>query len=296
MTTDKPKTVIDPERCTGCGECVNDCPRSVLALDKNKKAVPVKPELCIQCGHCVAVCPEDAVTLPAYDPDNFPSLQAEPLVCYDELLPFLRRRRSVRRYKKKAVPREIIDQLIEVARYAPTGSNLQGCEYIIIDGFEPVRRVAGAMIDYYTGLAKMMETPWGKGIVRITAGSQGYAGLKRYLPAIRESAQRFEAGDDPVFYSAPLLIGIHTGAGAFTAHDDCIIAMYHMIMAAETLGLGSCINGFLTNSAHRSKGILNAMEIPDGHRLYAAATFGFPAVCYHRTVDRFQPNENWIER
>ncbi len=296
MTTQAPSVIIDPAICTGCGECVIECPMQVIEFGGDNKAVPVHLEKCIQCCHCVAVCPVNALSAPAYDQGNFASIQPEPPVAFHELLSLLRRRRSVRRYKEQTVPREIIAQLIEAARYAPTGSNLQGCKYIIIDGFAPVRSVASVMVDYYLGLAKMMSTPWGRATIRLTAGGSAYNSLKRYIPVIHEMAERFRKGGDPVFHSAPLLIGIHTGPGSFTAHDDCIIAMYHMIMAAETLGLGSCLNGFLTNSAQRSAAVRRAMRVPEGHNLYAAATFGRPDVKFYRQVDRFAPEIEWVER
>ena len=48
---------------------------------------------------------------------------------YDLIL----KRRSIRRFGQKAVSREILKELIDAARYAPSGANLQPCEYIVID-------------------------------------------------------------------------------------------------------------------------------------------------------------------
>jgi nitroreductase/NAD-dependent dihydropyrimidine dehydrogenase PreA subunit len=288
--------IIDTEKCDGCGECVADCPGGVIELNDNNRAVPVKPEYCIQCGHCVAVCPNDAVTLPAYNAENFPSFQAEPLVGYDSLLALLRRRRSVRRYTDKPVPRDVIEQLIEAARYAPSGSNHQGCKYVVVDGHDAVRRLAGVVIGYYASILKMMESPIGRTYIRLFAGRRAYAGAIRYLPWFRKAKGKYEDGEDPLFYSTPLLIGIHADSGGYTTHADCVIAAYHMIMAAETLGLGSCFNGILTSAAIHSEDVRRAFGVPKGHRLYAAATFGYPAVNYRRAVDRFPPDVKWIVR
>ena len=290
------KVIIDAGKCTGCGECIADCPNGVLAAGKDGKAVVAKGDMCIQCCHCAAVCPADAVTLPAYGPDNFPYLRDEPSIGYDGMVSFLRRRRSTRRYIHKTVPREIVEQLIDAARYAPTGSNSQGCKYVVVEGFDAVRAISGAMIKYYGGLANMMNTPWGRATLRFAVGGKAYPALKRYLPFIWDTAKKYEAGGDPIFRGAPLLIGIHAGGGSFTAHDDCMIAMWHMVMVAQTLGLGSCLNGFLTNSAARSKAVRDAMGIPEGHKLYAAAAFGYPDVKYRRAVDRFKPEVKWITR
>ncbi len=57
-----PKPVIDKEKCTGCGTCVNTCPQGVLEL-KGDKAEAVNPDNCIGCKACEAVCPVGAITV-----------------------------------------------------------------------------------------------------------------------------------------------------------------------------------------------------------------------------------------
>ncbi len=51
----------DPERCTGCGTCIDQCPAGALSL---KDCLPhVDPETCIICFCCQEICPEKAITL-----------------------------------------------------------------------------------------------------------------------------------------------------------------------------------------------------------------------------------------
>jgi NAD-dependent dihydropyrimidine dehydrogenase PreA subunit len=50
------------DRCTGAAECVQVCPREVLAMDgRRRKVVLARPEACIRCGACIVQCPEDAL-------------------------------------------------------------------------------------------------------------------------------------------------------------------------------------------------------------------------------------------
>jgi uncharacterized protein (DUF362 family)/ferredoxin len=59
------RPVADPERCTGCGTCVAQCPASALTLvESGQGAVPqVDPALCIACFCCQEMCPEKAISL-----------------------------------------------------------------------------------------------------------------------------------------------------------------------------------------------------------------------------------------
>lgn len=52
--------IIDDEKCTGCGTCVEICPVEVLEI-QNEKSVPVNVEECLVCRACEAQCPETAI-------------------------------------------------------------------------------------------------------------------------------------------------------------------------------------------------------------------------------------------
>ena len=72
----KGKIVVIPERCKGCGICMEFCPRKVLAFSKsgNTKGYHFpcvdKPKECIACNRCSLFCPDFAVF---YDKENKPT-------------------------------------------------------------------------------------------------------------------------------------------------------------------------------------------------------------------------------
>jgi NAD-dependent dihydropyrimidine dehydrogenase PreA subunit len=61
--------VVNWNRCSGKGTCLNTCPVSVFELQEIKehpetlKAVAAKKENCIYCMKCVPVCIEEAITV-----------------------------------------------------------------------------------------------------------------------------------------------------------------------------------------------------------------------------------------
>jgi nitroreductase len=54
----------------------------------------------------------------------------------------LKTRRSVRAYRNAPVPREIIEDIIDCGRLAPTANNIQPCEFVVVTGPEMLRRIA----------------------------------------------------------------------------------------------------------------------------------------------------------
>ncbi|KYK21458.1 ferredoxin [Thermoplasmatales archaeon SG8-52-2] len=53
--------VVDKEKCTGCGSCVEACPVDAIKVE-NDKAI-IDNDECIDCGTCVDECPEGAISL-----------------------------------------------------------------------------------------------------------------------------------------------------------------------------------------------------------------------------------------
>ena len=55
---------IDPDKCTGCGNCVRACTVDVIRMDEETgKAVIKYPEECMVCDYCELDCPEGAITV-----------------------------------------------------------------------------------------------------------------------------------------------------------------------------------------------------------------------------------------
>jgi uncharacterized protein (DUF362 family)/NAD-dependent dihydropyrimidine dehydrogenase PreA subunit len=57
----KLRPAVDPESCTGCGTCVDQCPAGALTLEDDLPRVDA--EVCITCFCCQEMCPEQAISL-----------------------------------------------------------------------------------------------------------------------------------------------------------------------------------------------------------------------------------------
>jgi NAD-dependent dihydropyrimidine dehydrogenase PreA subunit len=55
---------LDPAKCTGCGMCLDVCPRAVLARANGKVGIS-SLDACIECGACQQNCPAGALSVRA---------------------------------------------------------------------------------------------------------------------------------------------------------------------------------------------------------------------------------------
>ena len=142
---------IDEEKCARDWFCVNECPARIIEIrDKKESPKPVDraDELCIDCGHCVAVCPHEAITLHDTGPEFCTPIQRGLLPGSEQIDHFLRSRRSIRSYKDRPVEREVLEELIRTARYAPSGHNTLPVHWLVIERKDEVKRLAGIVVQW----------------------------------------------------------------------------------------------------------------------------------------------------
>jgi nitroreductase len=79
-----------------------------------------------------------------------------------------------------------------------------------------------------------------------------------------------------------------------TPEIDTGIAAAHMVLLAEALGLGTCFIAFLVRTLQDSQELRALLKIPEGNRVYAALTVGYPGVKYLRLTGRRPVKTRWI--
>ena len=268
---------IDPEKCKRDGICVRECPTAIIKL-KDKESVPqlVKggEAFCLRCGHCVAVCPHGALDHKDVPLEACPPIEKELALTQEQVVQFLRSRRSVRFFKDKPVEKEALQQLIELARYAPTGSNSQLVQYTVFADREKIHDLAGLTVDWMKYIQKKYPE-------RPTAA---------YMPMIIAA---WQMGVDSVLRSAPALIVASAPREHPNGLVDATIALTYLELAANPMGLGTCWAGLLQGAMLSWDPLKEAIGLPEGHVHHYPMMVGYAKPKYYRLPERKQPIINF---
>jgi nitroreductase/NAD-dependent dihydropyrimidine dehydrogenase PreA subunit len=259
---------VKQDKCIKCGLCVNECPEGVLQLTENGP-IEICGEECISCGHCVAVCPREAIDNIKTPIGNQLSLKNCRKLSAEEAENFLRRRRAIRSYKKESVPREDLIKLVDIAHFAPSGHNLQGISFAIVDDRELLDKAVQLVIEQFEkdNVSSSFTKPYR------------------------------EKGMDTILRGAPSLI-LATAASNFPrGRENSIFSLTYLELYAPTLGLGSCWAGMFERVAMKDDSpLLKLFGIPESTKITGAVMVGYPKYSYSRLVDRNSLQYSFINK
>jgi nitroreductase len=276
------------EKCSECMLCVRDCVMGVWR-NVNGKSQVVDIDLCNRCSHCLAVCPSDAIIHDGLKKEEITAVNRKNLNP-DVYRDIITSRRSVRQFKNESVPREIIEKIIDTARYAPSSSNSQDVGYIVITDKRLIEKTAAGIFGLANSLLNKTKNGIGRLFVNLTGLSQN-----RYLRVMNYvQEQNAQNGRDFILHNAPILILIHAPKNKPFACDDCNIAATTIINYAHTLGLGTCFLGLMTIVLKLRGKIRKEFHVPEGRRVYAVLAMGYPAYRFMNTVSRKKPEVKWL--
>ena len=268
---------VDREKCNQDGICVSECPARIIVMDP-KEGYPVPTsdfkDFCLKCGHCVSVCPADALRLDWLGPEKCPPIMKEMALTPEQAEQFLSGRRSIRTFKEKKVPRDVIEKLLQVACSAPSAKNQQPWHWIVVQEPAEVRKIAGMVIDamrmFIQAKPKVAET---MGYPRVVAGwDQGY---------------------DRVCRGAPHLILGHADKNWVFGPEDTALALSLLDLYATSLGLGACWAGYVYKTVNAYPVLFEALGLPADHLAFGAMMIGYPKFKYRRIPVRNRPRVTW---
>lgn len=187
---------------------------------------------------------------------------------YQDFLELVKKRRSIRRFKTDPIPDEYEEQIIEAARWAPSGANSQPWEFIVVKDKEIKDSIVDIVIghrEYYRKVELTREEDLRFPTVANPPDVPGYKDAPVFI---------ILCGDPRTRKAYPVMAGLNRGDSIF--ESSLASAFLYMHLAATTLGLGS---QWVSATAHPTLQCLikELLGTPQNLKIYDMMVVGYPA-------------------
>jgi nitroreductase/Pyruvate/2-oxoacid:ferredoxin oxidoreductase delta subunit len=286
-------TIIDQEKCNGCELCIKVCPNETISMQDGKAAVTGDRSL--QCGHCVAVCPVDAVKVEAIDSqslcfNNFDlKKQWLPHGAFDtsRLVQLMTSRRSCRNYTEQTVDRSVLEDLVKIGTTAPSGTNCQLWTFTILPERAAVIELAQHIASFFKHLNRAAERTLMRKALKLIGKPTLAHYYQEYYQSVKEGLVAWEQHQrDLLFHGATAVIVVASKPGGSCPMEDAMLATQNILLAAHSMGLGSCLIGFAVEAIRNAPSIKQLIRIPDDETVYAVIALGYPDEKYEILTGR----------
>lgn len=278
---------IDVSICTACGRCVSICPSLCLRMMDGKPVVsPSEKFGCVACGHCMAVCPTGAIRVTGRGmtgADVLPLLPKSARATADALEGLLQARRSTRHYENAPVERAIIDRLLAMSSTAPMGFPPSPVGVVVINGKERVQELAKDLTAVFKKWL-FLKSPVGSVVLRFMMDKKSADMMRTFvLPVAEAIIEARKENKDLLFYDAPCVLLFH-----YPMKDtiEPAIACSFATIAAEGLGLGSCMIGTVAPALQGDMKLKSKWGVPGKHFPSIAMTLGYPSAKFLNGIRR----------
>ncbi len=201
----------------------------------------------------------------------------------EQMQEFLKYRRSIRKFKDKAIEKDLLKSLANISKYAPT--NNQEIDIIIVDDKPLIEQLESKCISFINKTYKIFYRP------KIVFGL-----LRRIMPSINEIdkvkiERTLKRGN--IFQNAPALIILLADSRIPHTELSCQYALYNISLYAQSLGLGTCISGAGKMVLSKNKKIRRLLGIPYNKRIMGILFLGYPDVKFPNKVEGIEPKIQW---
>lgn len=161
-----------------------------------------------------------------------------------DAIEMIKERRSVRKYKNEKVDRELMKEIVEIARFAPSWANFQIARYTLVDDEATIKALANEGLNGFVYNIDTLKNAKGVAVLSFVKGKSGKLDLEKegYATDKQNSWEVFDAG----------------------------IACQTFCLAAHAKGVGTCIFGVIDE-----KSIAKIIDLPAEETVAALIVYGY---------------------
>lgn len=155
----------------------------------------------------------------------------------------IKTRRSIRAYKEEAISQDVIKEVVDLARFAPSWKNTQIARYYVVQDVALKQNIAENCMMGFTFNTKTLTNAPALVVLAYVEKRSGYERDGSFSTSKEDRWEMFDAG----------------------------IAAQTFCLAAHEKGLGTCIMGIFDEAK-----IAEAISLPEGQKVGAVVAIGYP--------------------
>lgn len=289
---------VNQETCERCGLCAEICPNRIIGIEESKNIYFNNDRLglCIRCGHCMAICPTQSVIAPglSYEKDffNLPKSAMDS----EDFFNLISTRRAVRIFRKKPVPQDLLDKIVEAISLAPMGFPPHKVEITIVRQREDIEKALPLMAKFYENLQNWINNPIPRFFMKRKLTPEVFNTLNNHIvPMMKIKLPDMKInGEDIITRGAPVLFLFHANRLAENHSEDLFIDLTYGFLAAHALGLGATPISLVPPAVERTPELRNMFRIPDENEVLGSMIVGYLLRRFKRGIRRPLANVSWI--
>jgi nitroreductase len=192
------------------------------------------------------------------------------------------RRRSVRRFKGRQVPDYLIRRVLEVARFAPSQGNCQPWSFVVVRDKDMIAQMEGYCVAVCKAMTAKIDYThyprgsWKRFITKLKTQFMNKRAPNALHPVPMTAIKSIAAGRFRVFHKAPtVILLLMDKRGVGSPEIDIGVVGQNIVIAAQSLGLGTCWIGF-SKMLTSNKALLEELGIALPFELVEAISIGYP--------------------
>ena len=205
----------------------------------------------------------------------------------DTLVALMCSRRSCRSFTSAPPDLALLKDLARIGTTAPSGTNCQEWQFVLLPSRSDVVALGEQVARFYKELNRKAANPLYRFAARLFAGNQLENYYNRYFSSVQRGiSDWYEKGIDRLFHGAPAAIIVVADSSSSCPQEDALLATQNILLAAESMGLATCLIGFVVEAARREGKIPKLLGLTESEQIYSVIACGYSSVCFQRFTGR----------
>ncbi len=192
------------------------------------------------------------------------------------------RRRSIRKFKGRQVPAHLIRRILEIGRYAPSQGNCQPWSFAVVRDKDMIAQMEQYCVTVCKDMTAKLDytnyqpDTWKRFITRTKTRLLNRFSHNMLHPIPMTAVKSIANGRFTVFHKAPtIILLLMDKRGVGSPQVDIGVVGTNIVMAAQSLGLGTCWIGF-SKILNGNKALAGQLGAVSPYEIVEAIAVGYP--------------------